>query len=267
MTGVNAQSVKNFGKALSSILSLVYSPIGHKYCQGCGPLTNRDPLAVLATDTDTGAQSSEKHNATLQIEPHGKAPARNRHMHKPRWHIRAQHRPTSVSEVLDILLANRGADRSFLNGALKDLQVHVHMRGLKEGADLMARHLAQGHKIVLVGDYDCDGITSVAQMSLLLRDIGYRNFVAMIPTRAEGYGVPDRAWKDHPDARLFVALDCGTADIDAISRIRELGADCIVIDHHEVPPASAGEPHQQRFSSIPNRWDARQPSRNSAAPG
>jgi single-stranded-DNA-specific exonuclease len=161
-------------------------------------------------------------------------------MHKPRWHIRAQHRPSSVSEVLDILLANRGVDHSFLNGGLKDLQVHVHMRGLKEGAELMARHLAQGHKIVLVGDYDCDGITSLAQMSLLLRDIDYQNFVAMIPTRAEGYGVPDRAWKDHPDARLFVVLDCGTADIEAITRIRELGADCIVIDHHEVPPPSAG---------------------------
>ncbi|HAA01754.1 MAG TPA: hypothetical protein DCE18_00105, partial [Syntrophobacteraceae bacterium] len=161
-------------------------------------------------------------------------------MHKPRWHIRAQHRPTSASEVLDILLANRGADRSFLSGALKDLQVHVHMRGMKEGADLMARHLAQNHKIVLIGDYDCDGITSVAQMSLFLRDIGYRNFVVIIPSRTEGYGVPARAWKDHPDARLFVALDCGTADLDAISRIRELKADCIVIDHHEVPPASSG---------------------------
>ncbi len=161
-------------------------------------------------------------------------------MRKARWHILDQNRPASASEVLDILLQNRGADRSFLDGALKDLQVHINMLGLAGGAELMAGHLAKGHKIVLVGDYDCDGITSVAQMSLFLRDIDFHNFVVVIPTRAEGYGVPERAWKEHPDALLVVVLDCGTADVEALSRIRGQGADCIVIDHHEVPPASAG---------------------------
>jgi single-stranded-DNA-specific exonuclease len=161
-------------------------------------------------------------------------------MRKALWHIRANDRPTSASEVLDILLRNRGADVSFLNGSLKDLQPYLNMRGMEEGAELLGWHLAKNHKLVLVGDYDCDGITSVAQMSLFLRDIGYQNFAVVIPMRAEGYGMPERAVEEHTDAKIFVTLDCGTADVKPVSLARSRGADCIVIDHHEVPSASAG---------------------------
>ncbi len=161
-------------------------------------------------------------------------------MRKAHWHVRTHDRPCSAAEVLDILLKNRNADASFLNGTLKDLQPHLAMRGMEAGAELLAWHLTKGHKVVLVGDYDCDGITSVAQMSLFLRDIGYQNFAVVIPVRAEGYGMPERAIREHPDARLFVTLDCGTADVSPVSMARSRGADCLVIDHHEIPPASAG---------------------------
>ncbi len=80
-----------------------------------------------------------------------------------------------------------------------------------------ARHLAAGKKVVLIGDYDCDGITSVAQMAHFLRDIGYDNYAMVIPQRAEGYGVPERAVLLHPDASLFVAMDCGTHDGPAVT--------------------------------------------------
>jgi single-stranded-DNA-specific exonuclease len=90
--------------------------------------------------------------------------------------------------------------------------------------------------VVLTGDYDCDGVTSLAQMALFLREVGYSNFKVIIPSRSEGYGIPMRAVKEHSDARLFVALDCGTQDIEPIAYARNMGADCIVIDHHEVPP-------------------------------
>jgi single-stranded-DNA-specific exonuclease len=139
---------------------------------------------------------------------------------------------------MEILVKNRGVDSSFFNGALQDLESHVNMRGMERGARLMADHLARGHKVVLVGDYDCDGITSVAQMALFLRDIGHTDFAVVIPTRAEGYGMPARAVHDHPDARLFVVMDCGTADVDSVSLARATKADCIVIDHHEVPAAT-----------------------------
>jgi len=156
-------------------------------------------------------------------------------MVQPQWRIVEKAPPASIDEALEVLLKNRGVGPSFLNSTLKDLEVHLAMRGMDEGAELMARHLEEGHKIVLVGDYDCDGITSVAQMSLFLREIGYTSYEVVIPLRAEGYGMPERALRDHSDAGLFVVMDCGTLDVKPISMVRALGADCIVIDHHEVP--------------------------------
>lgn len=156
-------------------------------------------------------------------------------MIRPQWQLVEERKPTSVQEVVEILLNNRGLDPSFLNCALKDLEAYMTIRGMDEGAELMAQHLFAGHKIILVGDYDCDGVTAVAQMALFLRDIGYPNHEVAIPVRAEGYGMPERAVLDHPDARLFVIMDCGTLDVKPITMARNQGADCIVIDHHEVP--------------------------------
>jgi single-stranded-DNA-specific exonuclease len=155
-------------------------------------------------------------------------------MHPKRWQLTESRTPRSVQEVLEILLKNRGVDGSFLSSSLSDLEVHCSCCGMAEGADLVASHLKRGHKIILVGDYDCDGITSTAQMGLFLRDIGYLNFEAVFPDRSEGYGMPARAVLDHPEASLFVAMDCGTQDRQTIAMARERGADCVVIDHHEV---------------------------------
>lgn len=155
-------------------------------------------------------------------------------MQQPQWQIVETRRPRSEAEVLDIILHNRQVDKAFLNGDLKDLEAYLNIAGLKKAAQLMARHLDRCHKLVLVGDYDCDGVTALAQLALFLRDIGYSNFEVVIPTRAEGYGIPERAILDHSDARLLVAVDCGTLDVAPIRKAVEMGADCIVIDHHEV---------------------------------
>jgi len=135
---------------------------------------------------------------------------------------------------MDILLSNRGASPTFLNGSLKDLEPHLAIQGMAEGAELMAWHLQKRHKLVLVGDYDCDGVTSAALLSIFLRDIGYADFEVVIPHRSEGYGIPRRAVCQHADAKLLVAVDCGTQDRDAIALSQSYGMDSLVIDHHEV---------------------------------
>lgn len=157
-------------------------------------------------------------------------------MMKYTWEILETSKPSSVDGIFEVLLRNRGLDASFLNGSLNDLECHLTMKGMDAGATLMAGHLASGNKVVLIGDYDCDGITSLAQLVHFLRDIGYGRYVAIIPQRTEGYGVPERAIFQNPDARLFVAVDCGTHDIKSVSAARHLGADFLVIDHHEVSP-------------------------------
>jgi single-stranded-DNA-specific exonuclease len=150
------------------------------------------------------------------------------------WQILAKAVPRSPSEVLSILLENRTVDRSFLSGTLRDLESHLAIRGLDQGAELTASHLAAGSQVVLVGDYDCDGITSLAQLGLFFNEIGYTNYAVVIPTRAEGYGVPKRAMLDHPEARLLITVDCGTLEWESVALARSMGADCVVIDHHEL---------------------------------
>ena len=154
---------------------------------------------------------------------------------RPHWRIVNPNVPESIPDVIRILLENRNIDPELIAGDLRDLESHLSMRGLREGCRLMARHMKAGRKIVLVADYDCDGVTSAAQMALFLTDTGYKNYQVVIPLREEGYGIPERAVRENPDAGLFVAMDCGTLDLKPIKLACSMGADCIVIDHHEVP--------------------------------
>jgi single-stranded-DNA-specific exonuclease len=151
------------------------------------------------------------------------------------WELVSDRRPADLYELVEILLKNRSMESGHLKGGIHDLARYAVMKGMDEAAALMARHLEKRSRVVLVSDYDCDGITSLAQMSLFLQEIGHTDFQTVIPLRAEGYGIPQRAVTEHPEAALFVALDCGTRDVDSISLARRRGADCIVLDHHEVP--------------------------------
>jgi single-stranded-DNA-specific exonuclease len=159
---------------------------------------------------------------------------------RPRWKILNERSPATVSDVIDIILQNRNIDPLTFTGELKDLSEHLCIRGMSEGARLLARHMANQSKIVVVADYDCDGITSAAQMALFFQETGYTNFRVVIPSRSEGYGIPERAISENPDAKVFVALDCGTLDLEPVRLARSMGADCIVIDHHEMPSTPPG---------------------------
>ncbi|HQN18778.1 MAG TPA: hypothetical protein PKV86_06560, partial [Syntrophobacteraceae bacterium] len=99
------------------------------------------------------------------------------------WEVLEKSKPTSVEDIRQVLLRNRGVDASFLHGDLKDLECHLSLSGMDEGADLVAGHLAAGNKVVIIGDYDCDGITSVAQLVHFLRDIGHGRYAVVIPRR------------------------------------------------------------------------------------
>ena len=167
---------------------------------------------------------------------------------RPHWKILSDRTPATVADVIDIILQNRNLDLASICGKLNDLSGHLAMRGMSEGAALLAKHMVQGSKIVVVADYDCDGITSAAQISLFFREAGYENFTVIIPSRDEGYGMPERAVSENPDARVFVALDCGTLDLNAVGRVRSMGADCIVIDHHEIPARVSGSDSKQEVA-------------------
>ncbi len=151
-----------------------------------------------------------------------------------RWRILNRAIPGSIEDVLGLLMENRKVEPvTFLHNGLGDLRHYLGILNLDRAAARLAHHLAKRHRIVLVGDYDCDGICSATLMSLFLHDIGFSNFDVVIPTREEGYGIPQRALEHH-DPQLMLAMDCGTTDHQAVRDARDRGVEVVVVDHHEV---------------------------------
>lgn len=98
----------------------------------------------------------------------------------------------------------------------------------------------RGERIVLFGDYDVDGVTSLALLSGLLRSYGAAPELFLPLRMEEGYGLSaesvERCCAQH-QPQLLIAVDCGTSSIVEIAALKDRGVDVIVLDHHE--PKSA----------------------------
>ncbi len=106
--------------------------------------------------------------------------------------------------------------------------------GVREAAARIVTALARRERIVVHGDYDCDGVSSTAILLDELRRRG-ADAHAFLPSRfTEGYGVAvatvERIAAD--SCRLLVCVDCGTSAVDALERAVELGMDVVILDHH-----------------------------------
>jgi len=122
-----------------------------------------------------------------------------------------------------------------LEPALAALEDPFAVTNLEQAAQRLRHAVEEGESIVVLGDYDVDGVSSTALLVSVLRQLGAQpRFV--VPRRSEdGYGLSrsaiDRALEPgRPD--LFVALDCGTNSQEEVAYLRSLGTDVIVIDHH-----------------------------------
>jgi len=107
----------------------------------------------------------------------------------------------------------------------------------------VARILAgidRGERIVLFGDYDVDGVTSLALLAGMLRSYGAAPELFLPLRMEEGYGLSpesvERCCEQHRP-QLLIAVDCGTSSLAEIASLKERGVDVIVLDHHE--PKSA----------------------------
>ncbi len=116
--------------------------------------------------------------------------------------------------------------------------------GLGEAAVLLADTLTTGGKILIVGDFDADGATSIAVGITLLRAMGATQVDYLVPNRFEyGYGltpeIVELASQRKP--QLIVTVDNGISSVDGVARARELGILTLVTDHHlpgrELPAA------------------------------
>ncbi|MBK9264098.1 MAG: single-stranded-DNA-specific exonuclease RecJ [Polyangiaceae bacterium] len=129
------------------------------------------------------------------------------------------------------------ATRLFLDPRLSHLTPPDRMADRDLSADRIAHAIRRNEHVVVFGDYDCDGITSCAIVTEVIRTLGGRA-TPLLATRKDGsYGfcAPALARVKATGASLLVTCDCGSSDHERLADARAAGMDVIVIDHHLVP--------------------------------
>lgn len=147
--------------------------------------------------------------------------------------------------ILEHLIRQRGLPSGddldgFLNPRLRDLADPFLIPDMGLAVERLLQAVDRGEAVCVFGDYDVDGVTSIALMRRILRAYGVesRHF---IPRRSsEGYGLSEaaieRCLAEGPKPDLLVTVDCGTVSIAEIALLRERGIDVVVVDHHEPSP-------------------------------
>ncbi len=149
--------------------------------------------------------------------------------------------------VLARIYASRGVEApEQLGRQLKELLPDTALKGMDGAVARLVLALERGERMLVVGDFDCDGATSTALAVLALRQFGAAEVDYLVPNRFEyGYGlspeIVDVAATQAPE--LLITVDNGISSIDGVTRAAQLGIDVLVTDHHlpgaELPPACA----------------------------
>jgi single-stranded-DNA-specific exonuclease len=155
-----------------------------------------------------------------------------------------------ISPIICDILVKRGVvtfeeSKKYFRPELKDLHDPWLMKDMDKAVERIIRAVNNNEKILVFGDYDVDGTTSVACMYRFLKKI-HSNLDFYIPHRyREGYGV-SKAGIDFANENgftLIISLDCGIKSVQLIKYAKELEIDFVVCDHHlpddELPPAVA----------------------------
>ncbi|HEX4637872.1 MAG TPA: single-stranded-DNA-specific exonuclease RecJ [Chthoniobacterales bacterium] len=151
-------------------------------------------------------------------------------------------------ECISRILSRKGfrsADevQTFLRPRLKSLSDPFLLPNMESAVARILAALDQKERIVLFGDYDVDGVTSLALLAETLRAYGAAPDLFLPLRMEEGYGLSRESIERcveqfHP--QLLIALDCGTSSAAEIVDLRARGIDVIVLDHHE-PKAALPE--------------------------
>ncbi|MGH8162873.1 MAG: single-stranded-DNA-specific exonuclease RecJ, partial [Rhodanobacteraceae bacterium] len=164
-------------------------------------------------------------------------------MPTPRWILPAALEPKELcgSACISRLLQRRGLTTNeeatqYLRPRLSRLRDPFLLPQMREAVERILRALTNGERIVLYGDYDVDGVTSLALLHEMLAAYGAAPALFLPSRMEEGYGLSpegiERCWQLH-QPQLLIAVDCGTSSCAEIAEIARRGADVIVLDHHE----------------------------------
>ncbi|WP_426431964.1 single-stranded-DNA-specific exonuclease RecJ [Winogradskyella sp. HB-48] len=164
--------------------------------------------------------------------------------------VEALKKELQVDDIVATLLLQRGIEtyeeaRRFFRPSFNDLHDPYLMKDMDKAVARIEKAIKEGENILVYGDYDVDGTTSVALMSSYLKT-RTPNVATYIPDRyEEGYGVSYQGidFAHDNDFTLIIALDCGIKAIDKVAYAKQKNIDFIICDHHrpgdEIPKAVA----------------------------
>ena len=169
-----------------------------------------------------------------------------------------------ISNLLAKILVNRNLTKNedidlFLKPTRHDFHNPYLMPDMVLAVDRIIKAINNKEKILIYGDYDVDGITSITVVKNFLLERG-ANVTQYIPNRLnEGYGLNKDAIKKIADdgVNLIITVDCGISGIEEVDYANSLGLEVIVTDHHEVgevlPNAIAVVDAKRKDSTYPFR--------------
>lgn len=142
--------------------------------------------------------------------------------------------PTIATLLASVGVNTRQDALNFFNPKLSDLHSPYDLYGMQRAVARIIRAYETQEALLIYGDYDVDGTTSVACLYTFLKPY-FENIYYYIPDRfTEGYGISIGGvdWAKKRDVSLLIALDCGTSQVDEIAYAKSTGIDTIVCDHH-----------------------------------
>ena len=146
----------------------------------------------------------------------------------------------NLNKLLATILVNRKIEENqieiYLNPNRKNFHDPFLMPDMEIAVNRILKAMKNKEKIIIYGDYDVDGITSITVLKSFLKDRGI-DVDQYIPNRLEeGYGLNNPAVKKIAEQGydLMITVDCGISGIEEIKYANSLGIETIVTDHHEV---------------------------------
>lgn len=177
---------------------------------------------------------------------------------KPKWVLAPAPDPVLVREhaqalglapsVVALALQRGHVERErleqFFHPRLKDLGDPFALPGMEAAVRRILQAVDARESVVLYGDYDVDGVSSITLLCAILRAYGLKPR-PFLPTRMdEGYGLSAKGIDHSLDGNppdLLIAADCGTNSREEAALLKELGIDLIILDHHEPSPAGVAD--------------------------
>lgn len=149
-------------------------------------------------------------------------------------------RKYGINKILARIMVNRNLDieqnmEIYLNPNRNSFHDPFLLPDMEIAVNRIIKAIENKEKIMIYGDYDADGITSITVLKSFLLERG-ANVDAYIPNRLhEGYGLNKKALKTIVESghSLVITVDCGITAIEEVEYIKTLGVDIIITDHHE----------------------------------